>query len=637
MKKQYIILIIDNQALDAEMSKKHIKSILPESKVIIVDKFSEVNSYIKKVKPDLIISKAKLSDFNISDVFKIIIKHNKNTPLIINAGHSDDMKQIDENKYSDVNYTSINNIKELEDAIKDTLKLELAIKPVSKKNALAESDARFKTLANYGSTMIWSTDKYKSCNFLNQAWQDFTGKKIEEKDDDFDWTDNIHPEDLNNSRTKFKKAFEKKEPFTIDYRLKRKDGEYLWITNTGTPMYDDTGDFTGYLGQCYDINDRKIIEESIKQNEKFLNSIFNSVQDGISVLDKDLNILKTNWIMEQWYAENMPLKGKKCYEAYHNSEEICEVCPTLRCLKTGKQESDIISGYPGSDKWFELFSYPVKDDTSGDITGVVEFVRDISSRKIAEEELTQSEKDYRTLFNNIAQGFVLHEIIFDKSHVPVDFIFLKANPAFEKITGMKISDIIGKTGKEVMPELESHWLHLWWDIALTGGAINYENYSKTFKKHLDIWVISAKKGQFAILFNDITEKKKTQEAIKHSERNYREIFNSTSEGILIQDIKTGKIIDANKAVLHMFGYKLKEELKNKFLSDFLQPDKNDEDCLCGDLLEIFDHVIKEGNQSFNCKLVNKNNNSFKAKVSLKKASIGGKTVILGVIRDDNIE
>ena len=77
-------------------------------------------------------------------------------------------------------------------------------------------------------------------------------------------------------------------------------------------------------------------EETLREAERFLNSVFTSIQDGISILDNDMNIIRVNKAIERWYPHAMPLVGKKCYEAYHGRKERCDACPAHQTINTGK-------------------------------------------------------------------------------------------------------------------------------------------------------------------------------------------------------------------------------------------------------------------------------------------------------------
>ena len=140
------------------------------------------------------------------------------------------------------------------------------------------------------------------------------------------------------------------------------------------------------FGIGMDTTDQKKKERALEDRGRFFDSILTAIQEGISVLGPDLAIRYVNDFMNKWYAENVPLEGKKCYRAYRDRDKPCDPCPTVRCMKTGKTEREVVPGLPGKDQWIELFSYPMKDSDTGKVIGIVEFVRDITRLRKAEKE-----------------------------------------------------------------------------------------------------------------------------------------------------------------------------------------------------------------------------------------------------------
>jgi PAS domain S-box-containing protein len=141
-----------------------------------------------------------------------------------------------------------------------------------------------------------------------------------------------------------------------------------------------------------EIYGRQAAETALRSSEEFLKSIYDSIHDGISILDKDLNILSTNRTMEEWYSHQMPLAGKKCYEAYHGRAEQCMICPSVRTLESGKVDLEVVpmTGPDGVRGWLEVYTFPFLEFGTGHLIGVIEYVRDISARKRIEEELSRA-------------------------------------------------------------------------------------------------------------------------------------------------------------------------------------------------------------------------------------------------------
>ncbi len=126
--------------------------------------------------------------------------------------------------------------------------------------ALLESEERFRTLADVAPVLIWLSDTDKRCVYFNKPWLEFTGRTLEEEVG-FGWSEGVHPDDMDRCLRIYMEAFDQRETFQMEYRLRRHDGEYRWLLDTGTPRFDAAGRFIGYVGSCTDIHERRHAEE----------------------------------------------------------------------------------------------------------------------------------------------------------------------------------------------------------------------------------------------------------------------------------------------------------------------------------------------------------------------------------------
>jgi PAS domain S-box-containing protein len=114
--------------------------------------------------------------------------------------------------------------------------------------SLRESEERFRTMANAAPVMIWVSGPDKLCTFFNKRWMDFTGRTLEQELGN-GWAEGVHREDFGRCLEIYAKAFDARQEFTMEYRLRRFDGEYCWILDNGVPRWPD-GAFLGYVGTC---------------------------------------------------------------------------------------------------------------------------------------------------------------------------------------------------------------------------------------------------------------------------------------------------------------------------------------------------------------------------------------------------
>ncbi len=130
------------------------------------------------------------------------------------------------------------------------------------RSALEESERRFRMMADSAPVFIWLSDESGECTYFNKTWLDFTGKSLEEEIES-GWAENVHPDDIAQCLRTYEDAVNKRETFTMEYRLRRKDGPYRWVLDRGVPRYRPDESFAGYIGSAIEINEQKETEQKL--------------------------------------------------------------------------------------------------------------------------------------------------------------------------------------------------------------------------------------------------------------------------------------------------------------------------------------------------------------------------------------
>lgn len=306
-------------------------------------------------------------------------------------------------------------------------------------SALRESEQRFKKMADTAPVMIWMAGCDKLCKYFNAVWLEFTGRSLEQEIGN-GWAEGVHPDDRNKCVQIYENSFDARQAFSMEYRLKDKDGDYRWILDKGTPRFNSDGIFEGYIGSCIDISERKQAEEKIAEQAVLLDVATDAIL--LRTLESG-KILYCNQSAEKMYGWTAPeIIGKPANEFLYKeiTQELMQAVEQVKhsgswlgeLKKVTKQGRDITV----ASRW------TLVRDEAGNPKSILTVDTDITEKKLLESQFLRIQR--LESLGTLASG-IAHDL--NNMLTPI--------LAISQLLPLKLSNL-DKTSSEMLKILEAN-------------------------------------------------------------------------------------------------------------------------------------------------------------------------------------
>jgi diguanylate cyclase (GGDEF)-like protein/PAS domain S-box-containing protein len=300
--------------------------------------------------------------------------------------------------------------------------------------SVLDEPARRADLFNALPTLVWCADRRGECSFVNQAWEDYTGRSSEQESGTR-WLESVHSEDRHRVTREWDEALGLRRPLETQYRLLRGDGSYGWVHHAAVPINDELGKLSGYLGTCNDITDQRAAELKAVAKEAEIRMLADNVPVLIAYFDaKELRCRFANKAYaNMWGWDEDSILGRTVQEVI-GSEGYAAIAPFIERVVRGETVTyeRTIRDAQGNERILEVDLRPQRGEGGRTLAAFV-LIHDITRHRRAEQAMRESEERLRKFSEATQVGIVFHE----------DGIVQDCNEALLRLTGYQYDELVG--------------------------------------------------------------------------------------------------------------------------------------------------------------------------------------------------
>jgi PAS domain S-box-containing protein len=302
--------------------------------------------------------------------------------------------------------------------------------------------------------------------------------------------------------------------------LVTRDGREIPVEDSAAPIRDSAGNVTGVVLVFHDVAEKRRALEALRESETQFRTLANAIPQLCWMANADGWLF---WYNQRWYeytgATPQQMEGWG-WQSVHDPKMLPEVIDRWKVSIASGEPFDMVFPLRGADGVFRPFLTRVMPvhDQNGKVVRWFGTNTDVSEQRKIEAALRDSEARFRNLFESMDEGFASCKMIYDDAGRPIDFTYLDVNPAFAGVTGLPVERVVGRRVREVIPEIEPFWIEAYGRIVRSGNSERIDSYVASLGKHFEVFAWRSAPGRFAVVFSDVTERKRAEESLRQAQK-----------------------------------------------------------------------------------------------------------------------